>query len=52
MVIRFHQAYNLTTAADPVGSKPKHVVGHFSDTQRHPQKDLMSHIHRLGLKLR
>lgn len=49
-VLHIQQTYNPTVLSSPsVHSKPKHLVGHSSDAQRHPQKDLMSQGHR-GLK--
>lgn len=41
MVLHFHHGYNLTIVSSfSVSSKPDHLVGHFSEAQRHPQKDL------------
>lgn len=52
-VMHIHQTYNPTILSSPfVNFKPKPLVGHSSDAQRHRQKDLMSHGHRVGLKLR
>lgn len=50
-VMHIHHTYNPTILSHLVNFKPKPLVGHSSDAQRHPQKDLMSHSHQVGLKL-
>lgn len=52
VVLHFHHAYNLTIVSSfSVSSKPDHLVGHFSEAQRHPQKDLFQ-IYHVGFKRR
>jgi len=53
VVGHFHQAYNVTiVSSSSVSSMQNLLVSHFSKAQRHPQKNLMSHISHLGFKLR
>lgn len=53
MAGHFHQAYGIIiVSSSSVSSKQNLLVSHFSEAQRHPQKNLMSHISHLGFKLR
>lgn len=53
VVGHFHQAYNVTiVSSSSVSSMQNLLVSHFSEAQRHPHKNLMSHISHLGFKLR
>lgn len=53
VVGHFHQACNLTIVSSFFASSKQNLfVSHFSEAQRHPQRNLIPHISLLGFKLR